>query len=225
MHILAVEDDKKISSHIKRSLEDAQFTVTCVFDGATALQKTESYTYDAIILDLMLPDMNGIEICEQIRQTNKTVPVLMLTSQSDIDNKVSGLNAGADDYLCKPFSFEELIARLRALMRRGGEVAETELTITGVTINPIKYTVHVNNDFISLTSREYKMLEYMMRHANQVCTKLMVEEHVWGTRYEQESNIIEVTLSRLRKKIENAGVPNFIKTRHGLGYVIDDLTK
>lgn len=222
MHILIIDDEKKIALQIKRALEDAQFTTTVVHTGKEAVRKTEVFEFDVIILDYYLPDIDGIDVCKQMREKGVTAPILMLTVRDDIESRVSGLDAGADDYLIKPFSYEELTARLRALLRRDREGKSSELCIKDLELNPSKYTVKYKERNISLTSKEYKLLDYLMRHVNQVCTKLMLEEHIWGSRYGHMGNIVEVTISRLRRKLDKVGVGNFITTRHGLGYVVED---
>lgn len=222
MHILIVEDEKKIADAVKRLLEEAKLTVTTVYTGMDALHAVEIHDYDAIVLDLKLPDIDGIEVCKQMRSLGVCAPILMVTSRRDTDSKVAGLDAGADDYLSKPFSFEELAARVRALLRREYSGKPTVLSVRGIVLDFTKYIVHKDGTPIMLTLREYKVLDYLMRHVNQVCTKIMLEEHIWGSRYEHESNIIEVTISRLRKKLEKVGETDFITTRHGFGYTIED---
>lgn len=218
MTILLVEDEPKISRFIKRGLELEHYTVDAAFDGEEALHLVEINGYDLIVLDLMLPKKDGVEVCREIRKNNISTPVLMLTAKDLIDDKIQGLDSGADDYMIKPFAFGELLARIRALLRREKSVKQAELKIADLILNPATHEVKRGGKEIILTSKEYRLLDYFMRRPNQICTRTMIGEHVWGYNFSQNSNVIDVYISYLRKKIDG-GFPNkLFPTVRDVGY-------
>lgn len=217
MVILLVEDDLNIASFIKSALEHEHYTVEFAADGEEALKKVSIYDYDLVILDIMLPKKDGLEVCREIRGLGLKVPVLMLTAKDLTADKVEGLNIGADDYLVKPFELSELLARVRALTRRGPEFKPSKLAIGDLVLDTASHEVARGEKPLDLTSKEYRILEYLMRNAGVVCSRTMINEHIWGFNY-VKSNIIDVYMSRLRKKV-NEGFQNpIIHTVHGSGY-------
>jgi len=218
MTILLVEDERKISRFIKRGLELEHYTVDVAFDGEEALKLIEVNGYDLIILDLMLPKKDGIEVCKDIRKNKIETPVLVLTAKDLIDNKIEGLDSGADDYMVKPFAFGELLARVRALLRRERSVRQTKLQINDLVLDPATHEVYRGGKEIQLTSKEYRLLDYFMRRPNQICTRTMIGEHVWGYNFEQNSNVIDVYISYLRKKINGDFSNKMFSTVRDVGY-------
>lgn len=225
MTILVVEDEVKITRFIKKGLEMEHYTVDVAYDGEEALEKAEVNTYDLIILDLMLPKIDGIEVCKKIREAKVDAPVIMLTARDTVEDRIKGLDAGADDYLIKPFSFGELLARIRALLRREKTVKSTKLQVGDLILDPSTHEVHRGDKKISLTSKEYRLLDYMMRRPNQVCTRTMIGEHIWGYNFTDDSNVIDVYISYLRRKVDNGFKNKLIHTVRDVGYKIQDKTK
>lgn len=220
MIILIVEDEYKIASFIKKGLEMEHYTTELSFDGEDALKKIEVNDYDLIILDILLPKKDGFEVAREIRNQKIPTPILVLTAKESTEDKVKGLDAGADDYLVKPFAFEELLARIRSLLRREKKVKETSLKIADLILDPSSHEVKRGNKTINLTSKEYRILEYLMRHPNQVCTRTMLTEHIWGYNFDKQSNIIDVYLAYLRRKIDRNHPQKLIHTVRGIGYKI-----
>jgi len=219
MQILVVEDEKKIANILKRGLSEENYTIDIAQDGEEALEKAEVNSYDFIILDLMIPKVDGITVCKTLRSKNIDTPVLMLTAKDDIDDKIAGLDAGADDYVTKPFSVEEISARLRAMLRRGKKTTSVILSIEDVTLNPATKIVKRNGKELTLTAREYALLEYFMRNPNTVLSQSQILEHVWDYQYEGLSNIVETYIKYLRKKLKvNSQSKELIQTVRGLGY-------
>lgn len=198
------------------------YTVDTAYDGKEGLEKTEINDYDLIILDIMLPVMDGIEVCAKIREKKIETPIIMLTARDSIDDRIRGLDVGADDYLVKPFAFGELLARIRALLRREKTVKSTKLKIADLTLNPATHEVFRGDKEISLSSKEYRLLDYMMRRPNTVCTRTMIGEHIWGYSFNDESNVIDVYISYLRKKIDSGFRNRLIHTVRDVGYKIQD---
>jgi len=225
MVILLVEDEVKITRFIKKGLEMEHYTVDVAYDGQTALDMAEINTYDLIILDIMLPKVDGVTVCKKIRESQIETPVIMLTAMDTIESKVSGLDAGADDYLIKPFAFSELLARIRALLRREKTVKATKLQIDDLILDPVAHSVSRGGKEITLRSKEYRLLDYMMRRPGQVCTRTMIGEHVWGYNFTDDSNVIDVYISYLRKKIDGGFKKKLIHTLHDVGYKIQDKSK
>ncbi len=221
MKILIVEDDKKLSAFLQKGLREEQFAVDVCRNGANALHFVEINDYDVIILDLMLPGKDGLAVCKELREKSITTPIIMLTAKDTVEDKISGLSEGADDYLTKPFSFAELLARIKALLRRKQDYKEKTLKIKDLELNPWKRTVFRGDKEISLTGKEYALLEYLMRHKGQIVSKSMIIEHVWDMNYEGLSNVVNVYINHLRKKIEIDSKEKLIRTIKGYGYKID----
>lgn len=220
MKLLVVEDEKKVASFIKRGLEEEGFTVELAQDGEEGLQMIEAGTYDLILMDLMLPKMDGLQVIREMRLKDVHTPVLCLTAKDKVDDIVSGLNSGSDDYLTKPFAFIELLARVRALIRRGTTERGAELTFADLRIDPVSHKVWRSETEIDLTSKEYALLEYMMRHPNETLTRSMIAEHVWDYTFDSFTNIIDVYVNYLRKKVDRDFEKKLIHTVRGVGYVL-----
>ncbi len=223
MKILVIEDEPKIASAIKKGLEIKGYVVDSVLDSDTGYSYAIDPTYDLIVLDRMLPGKyDGIALCKNLRDENVKTPIIMLTARGTIGDKVEGLNSGADDYLVKPFSFEELYARVRALLRRPKNTVGNVIKIADLTLNPISYQVTRDNQTINLTNKEFALLEYMMHHPNQVLTKDMIISHVWNEESDILVNTIEVYIGYLRNKIDRPfpELANLIETKRGFGYVL-----
>jgi two-component system response regulator MprA len=219
-HILVVEDDRRIRDMLRRGLIFEGYSVECAEDGESALRMAREKMPDGVILDLMLPGINGLEVCKRLRNAS-SVPILILTARDTVSDRVTGLDAGADDYMVKPFSFEELLARLRALFRRHRMEAAPELyQFVDLTLNPRTHQVFRGQDEIQLTAKEFDLLELFMRHPNQVLTREQIYDHVWEYDFGGESNIIEVYIRYLRAKLEIADKPRLIQTVRGVGYAL-----
>lgn len=224
MKILVVEDEIKLINAIKRALELQKYVVDVAYDGEKGLDLAIGEKYDLLILDIMLPVIDGIEMCRQIRKEGIHVPIIMLTAKGQIEDKVSGLDAGADDYMLKPFSFEELFARMRALVRRPHRTINTLLTVKDVTLDPISLTVKRGGKSIYLSAREFTLLEYLIRNKNKVLNKEQIVSHVWNYDSDVLFSTVEVHIKHIRDKIEapfKEGQP-IIKTVHGFGYIIEE---
>jgi len=223
MIILIVEDEKKIASFVKRGLKEEGYAVDVAYDGEKGLNLAESNSYDLIILDIMLPQKDGLTVCKSLRKVKVTTPVLMLTAKDTVEDKVNGLDSGADDYLIKPFAFEELLARVRALLRRGRPLSPEKLMVADLILDPVTHQVKRGGKIIQLTYTEYRLLSYLMSNANRVLTRTMIEDHVWGYDYFEEfSNIIDVYIRYLRKKIDEGFNKKLIHTIRGKGYIIKE---
>lgn len=222
MRVLVVEDEHKIANAIKRGLEQESYAVDVCYDADSGLASATADEYDVIVLDRMLPgSMDGVGVCKQIRLEGNHTPVLFLTAKDQIRDRVSGLDAGADDYLVKPFAFEELLARIRALLRRPNEVAETILKADDLTLDPATFMVARGGTPIKLSRREFSLLEYMMRNQNRVLSKDSIMGHVWDFDADILPNTVEVYMGYLRNKIEKPfkDKPELIQTQRGFGYV------
>ena len=223
MRILVVEDEKKINDIIVKTLKQEKYGVDSCFDGEEALDYIFSVEYDIILLDIMLPKKNGFEVMESMRKKGIKTPVLFLTARDQIEDRVKGLDFGADDYLVKPFAFEELLARIRVVLRKNsvsGEDSGNILKIANLTVDCNKHEVFRDEISIKLSAKEFSMLEYMMRNKGRVVSKEKIEEHVWDFDYEGGSNIVEVYIKFLRKKIDNDFSPKLIHTIRRVGYVL-----
>ena len=223
MRILVIEDEPKIASAIKKGLEIKGYVVDSVLDADSGYSYGLDSSYDLIVLDRMLPGkFDGVELCSELRKEGVKTPIIMLTARGTIGDKVEGLNSGADDYLVKPFSFEELYARVRALLRRPKNTVGTVIKLADLTLDPISFNVTRNNHPIELTSKEFTLLEYMMHHPNQVLTKDMIINHVWNEESNILVNTIEVYIGYLRNKIDRPfpKLPNLIQTKRGFGYLL-----
>jgi len=222
MTILVVEDEIKISRFIKKGLEMEHYTVDLAYDGEEGLEKAEINNYDLIILDIMLPKMSGIEACKNIREKKIDTPIIMLTARDTVEDRINGLDAGADDYLIKPFAFGELVARIRALLRREKTVKSTKLQVGDLVLDPSTHEVYRGGKEIQLSSKEYRLLDYMMRRPSHVCTRTMIGEHIWGYNFTEDSNVIDVYISYLRRKIDKGFKNRLIHTVRDVGYKIQD---
>jgi two-component system copper resistance phosphate regulon response regulator CusR len=218
MRLLIVEDEQDAAIMLAKGLREASFAVDLAFDGSSALEKMHVNAYDAVILDLMLPGMSGLEVCREIRGAAIQVPILMLTAQDAIGQRIAGLDSGADDYLTKPFDLDELKARIRALLRRAPAVLKGELQIADLVIDTRTRTVKRADKALDLTSKEYALLEYLARREGAVVGRAEISEHVWDETYDPFSNLIEVYIQRLRRKVDVSGLPRLIHTRRGEGY-------
>ncbi len=217
--ILIVEDDVPIADFIRRGLLLENYAVEVAYDGYEGLEKARENSPDLVILDIMLPGIDGLEVCRQLRR-HSDVPIIMLTAKDAVPDRVAGLEAGADDYLVKPFAFDELVARIRALLRRHRPTTSEELRFAGLRLNPTTREVYRNDRPIDLTAKEYDLLELFMRHPRQVLTRDTIYDQVWGYDFGGESNIIEVYIRYLRSKLEAEGEPRLIQTVRGVGYAI-----
>lgn len=220
MRVLVIEDETKVGSFIKRALEEESYAVDLCEDGAQGLEMALSGSYDLIVIDLMLPSLPGMEILKRIRQDKIATPVIILTAQSQVDQKVKGLDAGADDYLTKPFAIDELLARARALIRRGAAETPGALQIDDLILNPATREVTRDGQRIELTLKEYALLEYFMRHAGRVLTRPMISEHVWNQDFDTFTNVIDVYVNYLRNKIDRGRSRKLIHTIRGSGYML-----
>src|SRR3990172_9600914 len=222
MRILVVEDEHKIANSIKKGLEQETYAVDIAYDGERGFDLASSEDYDVIILDLMLPGLDGVTICKNLRKENNHSPILILTAKGEIDDKVMGLNSGADDYLAKPFAFSELLARIKALTRRPKRSLDTKLKVSDLTLNSLTYEVKRGNNNIELSKTEYALLEYLIRHKGKVLTKDQIINHVWDYDADVLPNTVEVYIGYLRNKIDKpfAGKEPLIQTVRGFGYRI-----
>lgn len=222
MRILLVEDERRLSNVIKKGLVEDGFAVDTAFDGEEGQYMAESESYDLILLDVMLPKVDGITVAKNIRKKGHKTPILMLTAKSAVEDKVMGLDSGADDYMTKPFSFLELRSRIRALIRRTGQDSATTLTIANLAVDPLKHTVERDSKHITLTPKEFAILEFLLHHKNEVVTRTMITEHVWDYNFDGMSNVVDVFLANLRKKIDKNTSKKLIHTIHGVGYKISE---
>ena len=220
MRILLVEDDSRVASFIRRGLREEHYTVDVAPDGEQALFLAQTNEYDLMVLDLMLPKRNGLDVLKTLRSENITVPILVLTAKDTRSDKVAGLNAGADDYLTKPFEFDELLARVRALMRRRGDMVPTALRVADLEMDTLRHQVTRNGQVLELTNREYALLEFFLRHMDKVVTRTMLAEHVWEHDFDPLSNVIDVHVARLRRKIDDGLSPMLLHTLRGSGYML-----
>ena len=218
MRVLVVEDEAKMAGLLKRGLEEEGYAVDTAGDGREALWLATENPYDAIVLDVMLPDLDGFEVCRRLRDGGRWSPVLMLTARDAVPDRVDGLDAGADDYLTKPFSFAELLARLRALVRRGTPERPPVLAAGDLTLDPATRRVARGDATIELTAKEFALLEFLMRHPGEVLSRTRLIEHVWDFAYEGDSNVVDVYVRYLREKVDRPFGMNSIETVRGAGY-------
>ena len=218
MRILVVEDEPSIATFITEGLNDAVYATDHAADGAEALYWAGIAEYDLIVLDVMLPDTDGLSVCNALRARGITVPVLMVTARDAIDDRVAGLDSGADDYLVKPFAFAELLARIRALLRREPVFRGVVLQLADLTLDTVSRVVRRGDQAITLTSKEYSLLEFLMRHPNQTLTRSAIAEHVWNYDFDNVSNLIDVHIFGLRRKIDDAHQIKLLHTVRGVGY-------
>lgn len=222
MRLLVVEDELSIANFVRQGLNEAGYAVDVVSNGREGLDYALAAEYDVLILDIMLPKLDGIQLLRQLRHQGCKTPTLMLTARDTVDNRVEGLDAGADDYLVKPFAFPELLARVRALLRRPPLQASTVLQIGSLLMDTAKHIVERNGRLIDLSPREYAVLEYLMRHPNQVLTRTQIGEHVWNFDFYNQSNVVDVYIGYLRRKVDKPGEPSLIHTVRGVGYCLRD---
>ena len=222
MKILVVEDEKKVSSFIKRGLEEEKYDVDIANDGEEGLRMALDKAYDLIVLDWMLPKRDGLSVVKEMRGRSTMTPVLMLTAKDSVEDIVAGLDSGSDDYLTKPFAFAELLARVRALLRRSEMDRGAELRFADLRIDPVTHKVWRSEKEIDLTAKEYALLEYFMRNPNQVLTRTMIADHVWDYTFDSFTNIIDVYVNYLRKKIDRDADKKLIHTVRGVGYILKE---
>ncbi|MGQ9509996.1 MAG: response regulator transcription factor [Thermodesulfobacteriota bacterium] len=220
MRILVIEDERKVASFIKRGLEEEHYAVDTAYDGETGLSMVETNEYDLVVLDLMIPKINGMEVLRRIRANKNNVPILVLTAKDSTEDIVMGLDAGCDDYLTKPFEFKVFLARIRALLRREKIEKEPILKVADLTLSPVTHKVMRGGKEIELTSKEYALLEYFMRNPNRVLTRTMISEHVWDYHFDSMTNVIDVYVNYLRKKIDKGFEKKLIHTIRGVGYIL-----
>lgn len=219
MHILVVEDESRLTKLIKRALEQERHVVDVAYDGATAYSMATDTTYDLIVLDVMLPEMDGLEVCRELRREGVDSRILMLTAKGTTEDRVSGLDAGADDYLVKPFSFAELLARIRALSRREVQPEmEQELHVADLVLDLSRHEARRGGKSIELTAKEFSLLEYMMRNSGRVLTRSQILDHVWGYDFESMTNVVDIYVHYLRNKIDKGFGKPLIRTVRGVGY-------
>lgn len=220
MRILIIEDEKKVARFLKIGLQEENHIVDTAYDGITGEQMALSGEYDVIILDLMLPKKDGMDVLRDIRNAGKTIPVLVLTAKGSLEDKVEGLDSGADDYLVKPFAFQELVARLRSLSRRSSREKPTLLKFEDLELDTITRKAKRGNRDIELTNREFALLEYFMRNVNRVLTRTIISEHIWEYNFDTGTNIVEVYVNKLRNKIDTDSEKKLIHTVRGAGYIM-----
>src|SRR4051794_15062586 len=221
MRILLVEDDEKLARAVARGLRHEGYAVDVAPDGDAALLNTEVWDYDAIVLDVMLPGRDGLAVCSALRERGRWAPVLMVTARGDIRDRVRGLDAGADDYLAKPFDFDELLARLRALLRRVPSERPARLEVGDLMIDPATREVSRAGTVVELTAREFAVLEYLARHKGQAVTRTRLLEHVWDENYLGSTNVVDVYVGYLRKKLEQPSGRPLIRTLRGVGWILE----
>lgn len=223
MRILIVEDEKKVARFIQQGLEEERYTVDVAHDGERGLALAEADHYDLIVLDIMLPKKNGIEVTRELRSKGKTTPILMLTAKTATEDKVAGLDSGADDYLTKPFAFAELLARIRSLLRRGAkEKPATLLTIADLELDTVSHKAKRKGQMIELTAKEYSLLEYLIRNKDRVLSRTVISEHIWDYNFDTGTNLIDVYVNHLRNKIDLGFEKKLIHTVRGVGYVMKE---
>lgn len=225
MRVLLVEDDLRIAAFVSKGLRERAYAVDTANDGEAALYQSAINDYDIIILDVMLPRKDGFVVCDELRQTGTQIPILMLTARDDVDDRIRGLDCGADDYLVKPFDFNELLARIRALLRRKRETRPPRIVVADLEIDTASQRAWRHGNEISLTAKEYALLEYLAREQSRVVGRAEIAEHVWDENFDAFSNLIEVYINRLRSKIDAGFSPHLIHTRRGAGYILESAAK
>ena len=220
MKILVVEDDRTVGQYVKRGLEEQRYHADLVADGMEGLRLASGGRYDLIVLDLRLPEMNGLDVLRTLRDRGNTTPILVLTAQDAVDFKVQALRSGADDYVTKPFSFEELLARVEALGRRPKEIRAQVLRVGDLELDMATREVTRAGERIDLTPKEYTVLEYLMRHAGRVMSRTLITEYAWNYHFDPGTNIVDVVINRLRKKVDSGHAQKLVHTVRGVGYVV-----
>jgi len=222
MRILIVEDEKKVASFVKRGLEEEQYAVDVAYDGEEGLYMASNNPYDLLILDIMLPKKDGLTIVKELRAKDISTPILCLTARDKVEDVVAGLDSGSDDYLTKPFAFAELVARVRALLRRPTQDRGAEIVFADLRLDPVAHKVWRGDGEIILTAKEYALLEYFIRNPNKILTRTMIAEHVWDYNFDSFTNIIDVYVNYLRKKVDKDYDKKLIHTVRGVGYVLKE---
>ena len=220
MKILVVEDEKKVGAFIKKGLEEDHYTVELAFDGDKGEELASQRPFDLIILDILMPKKDGLTLLKELRAKQISTPVLMITAKGSVDDKVKGLDSGADDYLVKPFAIAELLARVRSLLRRGGPEKSTALTVADLTLDLVSHKAARGGNLIELTGKEYTLLEYFMRNTNKVLSRTIISEHIWNYNFDTGTNIIDVYINHLRNKIDGEFEKKLIHTVRGVGYMM-----
>jgi two-component system copper resistance phosphate regulon response regulator CusR len=218
--VLVVEDDRSVGQYVKRGLEEQRIQADLVADGKEALEQASQAEYDVVVLDLRLPSLSGQEVLRTLRDRGVDTPVLILTAQDAVESKVQALRTGADDYVTKPFAFEELLARVEALYRRPRDIALPVLKVEDMEIDTGKHEVRRNGTVLDLTPKEYSVLEYLARNAGRVMTRTLITEYAWGYHFDPGTNVVDVVINRLRKKVDRGFQPKLIHTVRGVGYVL-----
>jgi two-component system copper resistance phosphate regulon response regulator CusR len=221
MRILVVEDEPRMANVIARGLREQSYAVDVAPDGIDGLYQASINDYDVIVLDVLLPHRDGYEVCRELRHRGNTTPVLMLTARATVDDRITGFDAGADDYLTKPFSFRELLARIRALLRRDSQLRPDVLEIADLVVDSASHRVARDNKEVQLTAKEYALLEYLARRRGQLVSRAEIAAHVWDDSFDPFSNTIEVYMNRLRKKIDGDHATKLLHTRRGEGYILE----
>jgi len=220
MRILVVEDERKVARFIQQGLEEEHYSVDVAHDGERGALLAETQGYDLLILDVMLPKLGGIEMTRRLRASRLATPILMLTAKTATEDKVAGLDSGADDYLTKPFAFAELLARVRSLLRRGSTEKSTVLSIANLELDTVSHKAKRGERAIDLTAKEYALLEYFLRNKNRVLSRTIISEHIWDYNFDTGTNLIDVYVNHLRNKIDNGFEKKLIHTVRGVGYVL-----
>lgn len=223
MRVLVVEDEKKTASFIRKALQAERFAVDVCHNGNDALAVALATPFDAIVLDIMLPGRDGLSVLRQLREQRNATPVLLLSARGEVNERVDGLNAGADDYLPKPFVIAELAARVRALVRRNSEARSPVLRLADLTLDTVTHEARRSGALIELTAREYRLLEFLLRSAGRICGRMAILEKVWDYDFDPGSNLVDVNIKRLREKIDQAFEPKLLHTVRGFGYVMKEL--
>jgi len=219
MRLLIVEDEPGIAGFLKDGLEEESFAVDIAYDGKKGLDMALTNEYDLLIIDWMIPALSGIELCRQVRKAESTVPILFLTAKDTLEDVVFGLDAGANDYIKKPFEFEELLARIRVQLRNNNK-NDDSLSAGILNVNPVTHQVFCDGNEITLTPKEFALLEYLVRNKNRVCTRSRIIEHVWDIHFDSDTSVIDVYITFLRRKLDSAGGENIIQTIRGVGYIV-----
>jgi len=220
MRILIVEDEKKVARFIRQGLEEEHYTVDVAHDGEEGLRMAQEANYDLLIVDVMMPIMNGMELTRAYREKGGAAPILMLTAKTTTDDTVAGLDSGADDYLTKPFAFAELLARIRSLLRRGTKEKSTVLTIADLELDTVTHKAKRGGKTVELTAKEYALLEFFLRNTDRVLSRSIISEHIWDYNFDTGTNLIDVYVNHLRGKIDTAAAVKLIHTVRGVGYVM-----
>ena len=220
MRVLLVEDEKDLAGIIKQGLEEHGYSVDMAHDGEEGLYMAENYPVDVIVLDIMLPIMSGLDILKTIRSNDINTPVIMLTAKDTVKDKIGGLDIGADDYLTKPFDFDELLARIRALLRRGGDIKESVIRIADMEIDTARHEVHRDGKHLSLSAKEYALLEYLAYNKGHVVSRFDITEHIYNEEFDLDSNVVDVYINFLRKKVDKDFEQKLIHTVRGAGYIL-----